>query len=137
LIGIAITTVIYIVTLPVLFAAWMHWPDLARIVVSMIIIAPLATLMGIPFPAGLRQLSARAPGLVVWAWGMNGVFSVLGSILVIVISMSSSFTTAMLWGAAGYGVAGLVSGALWRVAIRDSVAEIAGTQTNPSVQPTP
>lgn len=137
LIGIAITTVIYIVTLPVLFTAWMHWPDLARIVVSMIIIAPLATLMGIPFPAGLRQLNAREPGLVVWAWGMNGVFSVLGSILVIVISMSSSFTTAMLWGAAGYGVAGLVSGALWRIVIRDSVAEIAGAQPNPSVQPIP
>jgi len=118
LISIAFLTVIYIVALPRLFSAWMHWPDPARIVVSMLIIAPLATLMGIPFPVGLRQLSTQAPGLVVWAWGMNGVFSVLGSVLVIIISMSSTFTVAMLWGAAGYSGAALVGKALWQVAVQ-------------------
>jgi hypothetical protein len=119
LISIAFLTVIYIVALPRLFSAWMHWPDPARIVVSMLIIAPLATLMGIPFPVGLRQLSTQAPGLVVWAWGMNGVFSVLGSVLVIIISMSSTFTIAMLWGVAGYSVAALVGKALWQIAVCD------------------
>ncbi len=118
LISIAFLTAIYIVALPRLFSAWMHWSDLERIVVSMMIIAPLATLMGIPFPVGLRQLSSRAPGLVVWAWGMNGVFSVLGSVLVIIISMSSTFTVAMLWGAAGYSGAALVGKALWQVAVQ-------------------
>jgi hypothetical protein len=118
LISIAFLTVIYIVALPRLFSAWMHWSDPARIVVSMLIIAPLATLMGIPFPTGLRQLGARAPELVVWAWGMNGVFSVLGSVLVIIISMSSTFTVAMLWGAAGYSGAALVGKALWHVAVQ-------------------
>lgn len=118
LISITLLTAVYIVALPQLFSAWMYWPDLARIVVSMLIIAPLATLMGIPFPVGLRQLSSRAPGLVVWAWGMNGVFSVLGSVLVIIISMSSTFTVAMLWGAAGYSGAALVGKALWQVSVQ-------------------
>lgn len=119
LIGIAALTAIYIVALPPIFAMWMHWPDLARIVASIFIIAPLATMLGIPFPAGLRQLNTRAPGLVVWAWGMNGVFSVLGSVLVIVVSMASNFTTAMLSGAAGYALAAMVGGALWKVTVGD------------------
>ncbi len=125
--AIAGLTALYVVALPPLFSALLHWPDLARIGISALIIAPLATLLGIPFPAGLRQLSARAPELVVWAWGMNGVFSVLGSVLVIVVSMASNFTTAMLVGAAGYAAAAITGGALWNVAVQrnqDTVAQI-------------
>lgn len=137
LLGIAALTAIYVVALKPLFAAWMHWPDLGRIIISIFIIAPLAVLLGIPFPTGIRQLNARAPGLVVWAWGMNGVFSVLGSVLVIVVSMVSNFTTAMLSGAAGYTLAAMVGGALWKVAVRDpaTVSVPANAATDTSVTP--
>ncbi|WP_298818613.1 hypothetical protein [Chloroflexus sp.] len=120
--GIAGLTTLYIFALPVLFDMWLQWPDPVRIVVSAALIAPLAIMLGIPFPAGLRQLSSRAPELVVWAWGMNGVFSVLGSVLVIVVSMASNFTTAMFVGAAGYAAAAIAGGTLWRVAVEGKQA---------------
>ena len=70
-----------------------------------------------PFPTGLRQLGERAPELVPWAWGMNGVFSVLGSVLVILISMMSSFTVALACGALCYASAAIVCARLWQVSM--------------------
>ncbi|MFV9505135.1 MAG: hypothetical protein AB4911_11285 [Oscillochloridaceae bacterium umkhey_bin13] len=105
----------YIVALPPIFNALLRLPDPARIAASVLLLAPLSTVMGMPFPTGLRQLGLCAPGLVPWAWGMNGVFSVLGSVLVILISMLSSFTVALLAGAVCYLAAAAVAPALWRV----------------------
>jgi hypothetical protein len=42
---------------------------------------------------------------------------VLGSVLVIIISMASSFTVAMICGALFYSVAALVCPALWSVTV--------------------
>lgn len=105
---------VYIVALPPLFQALLHLPDAARIALSVLIIAPLALLMGMPFPTGLRQLGAHGAELVPWAWGMNGVFSVVGSTLVIIISMASTFTVAMACAALFYGVAAVVAARLYR-----------------------
>jgi hypothetical protein len=104
-----------IVVLPPIFAVLLRLPDLARMLVSAALIAPLAFVMGMPFPTGLRQLGERAPAMVPWAWGMNGVFSVLGSVVVILISMLSSFTVALVCGALCYASAMLVCAALWQI----------------------
>ncbi len=114
---IAGTVLLYILALPPIFAALLRMPDQTRIVLSALLMAPLSIVMGMPFPTGLRQLGQRAPGLVPWAWGMNGVFSVLGSVVVILVSMISSFTVALACGAACYAGAAMVSGALWRVSL--------------------
>jgi hypothetical protein len=106
---------LYIVALPPIFNSLLRLPDAARIAASVLLLAPLSMVMGMPFPTGLRRLGEQAPGLVPWAWGMNGVFSVLGSVLVIIISMLSSFTVALICGALFYAAAAGVSAALWRV----------------------
>lgn len=117
LLVVAALIAVYIVALPPIFAALLRLPDLARILVSVLLLAPLATVMGMPFPTGLRQLGERAPELVPWAWGMNGVFSVFGSVMVILISMVSSFTVALACGALCYVGAAAVCAALWRVSV--------------------
>jgi hypothetical protein len=121
LVGLALLAVVYTFGLAPLAQSLLRLPDLARIVVSVLLIAPLAFLMGMPFPTGLKQLGVRAPGLVPWAWGMNGVFSVLGSSAVILVSMFSNFTWAMLGAALFYGAATLVAGALWKVDVAERV----------------
>ncbi|MGQ0601605.1 MAG: hypothetical protein ACT4QE_07920 [Anaerolineales bacterium] len=122
LVALAALVTVYTFGLAPLAQSLLRLPDLARIFASGLIIAPLAFLMGMPFPTGLKQLGVRAPGLVPWAWGMNGVFSVLGSSAVIVISMVSNFTIAMLGAALFYGAAMLTVGALWRVSVAESPA---------------
>jgi hypothetical protein len=112
--GIVAMILVYIVSLPPIFRGLLFLPDQARVLASILIIGPLALLMGMPFPTGLNRLGASAPALVPWAWGMNGVFSVIGSTLVIIVSMSSNFTAAMGSAMLFYAIAAGVGPLLWR-----------------------
>jgi hypothetical protein len=58
----------------------------ARTAVVLAFAAPLSMLLGTCFPAGVR-LTATAPAIVAWAWGINGAFGVLASIVGVAISM--------------------------------------------------
>jgi hypothetical protein len=117
--SLAVTALIllYIVGLPPLFELLLRLPDTARMLLSIVFIAPLAFVMGMPFPTGLYRLGLQARSLVPWAWGMNGVFSVLGSVLVILTSMLTNFTTALTGAALFYGLAAVVSSSLWKTEV--------------------
>lgn len=104
--------VLYVVALPPIFAALLGLPDAARVFISMALIAPLAFFMGMPFPTGIRKVGETTPQLVPWAWGMNGVFSVLGSTVVIILSMSTNFTVALATAALLYGIAAWTASSL-------------------------
>ena len=52
---------------------------------------PAGLIMGGFFPLGMRVLAARAPQLIPWAWAVNGVMGVIGSILCIVLAISLGF----------------------------------------------
>ena len=75
-----------------------------RIAVCVGLLAPLGFVLGMPFPSGLRILSSRAPGLIPWGWAINGFFSVLSSILCIVLSQNLGFTVVLYAGAGIYVV---------------------------------
>jgi hypothetical protein len=55
-------------------------------------------------------------GYIPWMWGINGISSVLGSALTIVVAISFGFTEALLLGAACYSI---VFFTLQRVSIRE------------------
>jgi len=55
------------------------WPIQAKVLITILSIAPAAFLMGMPFPSGLRRLENRHPPSVRWAWSLNAAASVLGS----------------------------------------------------------
>jgi hypothetical protein len=76
-----------------------------RVVLAAILIAPLGVLLGMAMPIGLRRLSALHPTGVAWAWGVNGVTSVLGSVLAIFVAINWGFTVATLLAAACYAAA--------------------------------
>jgi hypothetical protein len=67
-----------------------------RMAVAVALLVPMGIALGIPMPTGLRILSARAPQMIPWAWGMNGAFSVLGATLAIFIAMNWGFRVALL-----------------------------------------
>lgn len=119
--------VVYMLALPPIFSAMLRLSDVERILASVLLIAPLATVMGMPFPTGLRQLGERAPQLVPWAWGMNGVFSVVGSVVVILVSMVSNFTVALACGATCYLAAAGVCAALWQSYLVHAVTPVQET----------
>ncbi len=83
-----------------------------RVVISIALIAPLATLMGVPFPYGFMQIATDNKMLAAYSWGINGFFSVIGSVLVIMLSMSYGFKVVFIISAVMYLIAMGVSGKL-------------------------
>ncbi|MCL4459609.1 MAG: hypothetical protein M1136_02195 [Chloroflexi bacterium] len=64
-----------------------------RFTLSLLALAPLGFLMGLPFPSGLGIVHKIDAGLVPWAWGVNGFASVIASILSAMIAVSFGFST--------------------------------------------
>lgn len=60
----------------------------ARIVLAVALIAPAGVLLGVFMPHGLERLKRVAPAYVPWAWGVNGVASVLGPVLAVGLSIT-------------------------------------------------
>ncbi len=100
--GLAALVVVYVGLLSPVFYGLVHLPLPARIAVAVALIAPLAVLMGMPMPSGIRVLAGRSPELIPWAWGVNGATSVLGSVAALVIAILSGFNQALLVGAGLY-----------------------------------
>ena len=63
------------------------WPLPSKMLITALLIAPVAFLMGMPFPAGLSRLEVGFPDAVRWAWSLNAAASVLGSCGAIVLSI--------------------------------------------------
>jgi hypothetical protein len=70
--------------------------------ISVTVIAPLAFLMGMPFPSALRRLEDSE---IPWAWGINGTASVLASMLATLIAVHFGFSVLVLTAAALYALA--------------------------------
>jgi hypothetical protein len=90
--AVAVLCALYLVTLDSVFAQLMQLPDVGRVLVSILFIAPLAVCMGMPFPLGLAQLGQHAPELMPWAWGINGCASVISTVLATLLAMHYGFT---------------------------------------------
>lgn len=90
---------------PTILFATQKWELPMRIALSVFLLAPLGLLMGMPFPLGIRWLSARNPAIVAWMWGINGTASVLGSVLSVILVLNLGFRITLLIGAGCYLVA--------------------------------
>lgn len=77
-----------------------------KIVISALIIAPTAFFMGMPFPLGLRLLSSNSETLahIPWAWGINGMFSVVATVLVTIVAIELGFVWVMIFAIAAYSL---------------------------------
>jgi hypothetical protein len=82
-----------------------------RVLISIAFLLPLGLLLGMPLPSGIRLIGERRPGVLAWAWGVNGAMSVLGATLAIHVAMSYGFARVSLFGAVIYAAAGLIG--LW------------------------
>lgn len=103
LVLLALLLVGYNFALPAFFhSSLITLPIAAKILLSVVLIFPLAFVMGLFFPQGLAQVDRLAPELVPWAWAANSAASVLGAILALVLAIHFGFTATALAGAATY-----------------------------------
>jgi hypothetical protein len=82
--------------LPVVFQWALPWPEPLKWLCAIGAIVPLAFWMGMPFPLGLSRLARTAPGLIPWAWAINGCASVVSAVLATVLAMQIGFSGVVL-----------------------------------------
>jgi hypothetical protein len=70
-----------------LLGALVWLPMALKVAITVLLIAPLGLVMGMPFPAGLQRLEEWHAPSVRWAWSLNAAASVLGSVGALVCSI--------------------------------------------------
>lgn len=78
------------------------WPQAWKVALTVLLIAPPAFFMGMPFPAGLSLLEARHKPTVKWAWAVNSAASVLGSVAAILVAIYAGLQKTLAAGAGCY-----------------------------------
>ncbi len=76
-----------------------------RVALSLLLLAPPGVLMGMAFPLGVKAAS-NARRILPWLWGINGAASVLGSVIVAVVSLELGIAANLWIGAGCYLLAG-------------------------------
>jgi hypothetical protein len=75
-----------------------------KIILLVVSIAPLASLMGMAFPMGMRIISERYPDQIPIAWGVNGFFSVLAAPIATIIAIEGGYTFVIMISALFYSL---------------------------------
>lgn len=78
------------------------WPLWARVLLTLLSLLPIGLQIGVPFAMGLRYLESYCPRFIPWAWGVNGLTSVMASILAILLAMRTGFTAVIVLGSLTY-----------------------------------
>lgn len=118
LVVLGVLTLAYRLLLPELTSATLEAPFALRALVAFTVLAPLGLCLGMFMPFGLSAVSRLGPHpdeYVAWSWAINGAFSVIGSVLTTILSMSWGFRTVQLLAFVAYLIAGASYAALGRV----------------------
>jgi spermidine synthase len=73
-----------------------------RLIAAAALIFPLGFFMGMPFPIGVLAIRRRPAGAVAWAWGANGIFTVIGGVLSGLFAILFGFRWTMAFALAVY-----------------------------------
>ena len=107
-IGIIFFSLIYGIFLDGLLKIFLPYSLFLRCILVVVLLAPLAFFMGMPFPIGLQLVSDRQSSYIPWVWGVNGVASVIAPVLGSLLSVALGFRGLMLISLLLYGLAGWI-----------------------------
>jgi hypothetical protein len=103
--GVIGTLVLWALVWPLLSGGLTAVGPALRVVVTAASLLPLSLFMGMPFPLGLRTAAHLGKRQVASAWMVNGITSVAGSILAIVLAILAGFTMVLAVGGVMYAAA--------------------------------
>lgn len=107
-IGIPIYGVLLLLLKDPLLNYFLQWPTIARMASAVVLIAPLGFCLGMPFALGIASSYGKGRGAVGWAWAVNGLFTVLGSVFSILLAIYIGFTDTLYLAFALYLLAGIL-----------------------------
>ena len=80
-------------------------PTYVRVFIAMVMIFPVGFFLGMPFPLGILSLRNREKGAIGWAWGVNGLFTVIGGVFSVVCSLMFGFHVTLILALMAYCLA--------------------------------
>ncbi len=92
-----------LVGLQPIIVATLGLPWIVRASLVLAVVAPVSLALGFPFPLGLARTGSS--GLLPWAWGLNGAFSVVATPLATLIAREAGFSRVLLSAAVLYVIA--------------------------------
>ncbi len=93
----------YLVFLQNILDTCIEHARLLRVLISLTLILPAGFLMGILFPSGMKMITDyRKENIIPWLWAINGLMSVCGSIIAMMIAKTNGFSGAFLTGTFSY-----------------------------------
>lgn len=104
-VGIFLAMAFMLVIYPNIRDIFLSMPLSIRISIVFIFIFPAGFFMGMPFPLGILTMRQQPKGSIAWAWGMNGLFSVIGGLFGIVSSIQWGFNITLLLACVFYALA--------------------------------
>ena len=107
---VALYTVVLAPVLSSLLTALVGLPLLVKVAVTVVLVAPLGFVMGMPFPAGLARLEVWHAPSVRWAWSLNAAASVFGSVSALVCAIYLGLVQTLIIGSLFYVAALAVAG---------------------------
>ena len=85
--------------LPAIFKSTLGWGFAARVAISIVLLGPVAFLMGLAFPLGVARFGEKAKA---WFWALNGVNGVLAGVVSLAVAIQIGFSGVLWAGTAGY-----------------------------------
>jgi len=99
----AILLLLYTFALKSIFSYFLGLDLAYRVLITVGLVIPLGFAMGFPFPLAIRFLKERLIDyLIPLMWGINGISSVMGSALTVIIAIDFGFTQVFLTAAGCY-----------------------------------
>jgi len=74
-----------------LLEALLGWHLVGKLLVLILLTAPLGVALGFPFPLGLTLFRGKNSHFLPWAWSLNGSFSVVATPLANLLAVSSGY----------------------------------------------
>jgi spermidine synthase len=90
-IGILISGIFIIISHAAIFDIFLTMDVKIRVFVAAAMIFPLGFFLGMPFPLGILAIKNQPHGAIAWAWGLNGLFTVVGGLLSVILSIYIGF----------------------------------------------
>lgn len=106
--GVLLSTALFLLIYQPYFSYFLTFPLPTRILAAIVLLGPPGFFMGMCFPLGILTIKDQPSGAVAWAWGMNGLFTVIGGILSVIVSIYLGFTTTLIFGMLIYVLAYLL-----------------------------
>lgn len=93
---------IYVLLLGTLLEATLPLTMPLRAALTVLVLAPVAVIMGMPFPLGLKLLNKKHQAEVPWAWGINSCLSVVGAAFATILAVEFGYSLLLLLAATAY-----------------------------------